>query len=215
MSITGCEGNINHFDPNGPEVQYGYDVAQRIGEGYAASAIAALSTMTASGSQGLQAAQGTFEALPPEIPEADIEEAREHARKYTFDGETSLTSEDLATKTPAALKYFADHLLMLAEDCSSKLFEVQAMRIGDGVLVSLPGEPFVEIGLAIKQEMLHGQPAIVAILNDDNAAYIPNRFNFGHGGYETTPRCAPYAPDTADRMLAAVKQLVAEVQAGA
>ena len=78
------------------------------------------------------------------------------------------------------------------------------------MLVSLPGEPFTEIGLAIKHDMLAGRPALVATLNQD-VAYIPNSANFGRGGYETTARCSPYSMATADHLLATTRTLLAQL----
>ncbi|MBT7163987.1 MAG: hypothetical protein HN904_14490, partial [Victivallales bacterium] len=61
-----------------------------------------------------------------------------------------------------------------------------------------------------KQDMLAGRPTLLAALNQD-VAYIPNRFNFGRGGYETTARCSPYSMATADHLLAATRTLLARL----
>jgi hypothetical protein len=124
-----------------------------------------------------------------------------------------LTSEDLAVESPAALKYFADQVLRIAEDRRPRTFEVHALLLGDAVIVNLPGEPFVEIGLQIRHEYCAGHTAVIAALNQD-AAYIPNRFNYGRGGYETTPRCSPYSMATGDKLLAAVQSMLATLLPG-
>ena len=210
IPVTGAAGNINHFDPNGPDIQSGPDVARRIGEGYAETVSKVLADLVPCTAQGLRGACTTFRTGPREIDPEELAQAREHAAKYTFDGSRTLTSEDLATKSPAALKYFADHLIRIAEDRHEHSFEVHALLIGDAVLVTLPGEPFVEIGLTVKQEFTAARPTLIAALNQD-CAYIPNRFNYGRGGYETTPRCSPYSIETGEHLLQAARTVVQEL----
>ncbi|OGV75451.1 MAG: hypothetical protein A3K19_25610 [Lentisphaerae bacterium RIFOXYB12_FULL_65_16] len=210
MPLTGASGNINHFNPHGPAEQSGYDIARRIGEGYAESILPVLPKLTESASTDLAVAATAFTTGPREINDNELAEAREHAAKYTFDENYTLTSEDLATRSPAALKYFADRLLKVAADRTHKTFEVRALGIGDAVIVNLPGEPFVEIGLAIRKELCKGRPALIATLNQ-NAGYIPNRWNFGRGGYETMPLSSPYSVGTADLLLDAVRKALADL----
>ena len=208
ITLTGCEGNINHFDPQGDAEQSGYDISRRIGEGYAESIMAAWNDMKPSSSTAVAHLAAEFEVGPREITDDELRQARADAEAYTFDPDKDLTSEDLATRSPAALKYFADHLLQVAADRSNKRFEVHAARLGDAVLVTLPGEPFVEYGLAIREEMPAGTPVLVAALGDGRATYIPNRFNYGRGGYEVTPRCSPYAMATGETMRQTVRDLL-------
>jgi neutral ceramidase len=62
--------------------------------------------------------------------------------------------------------------------------EVQAFRLApDVALVTLPGEVFVELGLAIKH-LSPFRTTLVVELANDNPAYIPTRTAFEAGGYE-------------------------------
>lgn len=208
VPLIGTSGNINHFDPSGPGEQSGPEAARRIGEGYAESILAALGALSPNPSPRLQATHSTFVTGPREIDQDELEAAKEDAARYKFDDSVTLTSEDLATRSPAALKYFADSLLAVATDRRERQLELHALRLGDACILTLPGEPFVEIGLKIKDEIVRACPTLVATLNQD-MGYIPNRFNFGRGGYETTPRCSPYSVDTADHLLRGVERMVA------
>lgn len=209
LPVIGTAGNINHFDPNGPAEQSGPNITERIGRGYAESVLAALPNMHRNDGDDLRTAATTFTTGPREVDEAELAQARQHAAKYAFDGQTTLTSEDLATESPAALKYFADSLISVAEDRSEKRFEVGALMVGQAIIVMLPGEPFVEIGLALK-EHTGERPTLAAALNQD-CAYIPNHFNYGRGGYETTARCSPYSIKTGDHLLSAAKALLTDL----
>lgn len=88
--------------------------------------------------------------------------------------------------------------------------EIQAVRLGDDVaLVTMPGEIFVELGLAIKQ----GSPfrtTLVIELANDYSGYTPTQEGFAQGGYEAVnSRVAPgggeMMVEAALRLLGALK----------
>jgi hypothetical protein len=61
--------------------------------------------------------------------------------------------------------------------------EVQALRIRDTVLVSVPAETCIEAQLTIKQKSKFPNTVVVGLANDI-VAYIPSRAAFSEGGYE-------------------------------
>jgi hypothetical protein len=63
---------------------------------------------------------------------------------------------------------------------------VGALRIGDAVFVTLPGEPFIEIALAIQDASPCKFTAVLGYA-DDYIGYIPTDRAFRNGGYETGP----------------------------
>jgi len=68
-----------------------------------------------------------------------------------------------------------------------------AVRLGEASLVLLPGEPFVEIGLAVAAASPFPVTAVVGY-SEEYIGYIPTDRAFGNRGYETGPgrwsRCA-------------------------
>ncbi len=65
---------------------------------------------------------------------------------------------------------------------------IMAIRIGDAVLLGIPGEPIAEVGLEIKlKSRMFGfkYPAIVGLAND-YIGYIVNEKEYKKGGYEAT-----------------------------
>jgi hypothetical protein len=60
---------------------------------------------------------------------------------------------------------------------------VHALRIGDGVIVSGPGEVFSEIGMAVK-ERSPGRPTMYAGFTNGLIAYFATAAEYVHGGYE-------------------------------
>lgn len=89
--------------------------------------------------------------------------------------------------------------------------EVQAFRLSDDVaLVTLPGEVFVDFGLAIKKASPFKHTLIVELANDA-PGYIPTRKAFEEGSYETVnSRLRPGGGEdmmaTAIRLLRTLKQ---------
>ena len=211
MTLIGTAGNINHFEIDSLRNQTNYDEARRIGTGYAETVEKAVSNLAESESQSMQVTRALFKTGPREISEEELARAREDSAKFEAATDDDLTSEDLAKGSPAALKYFADRLLKVAADRAEREYEVMGMTLGDTVLVSLPGEPFVEIGLRIKQEFTGGRPTFVVSHGNGESGYIPNRFNFERGGYETQPLASPNSMATADILLDTVKAVVEEL----
>jgi neutral ceramidase len=86
--------------------------------------------------------------------------------------------------------------------------EVQALRFDELVLVSLPAEPFVELGLRIK-EGAHPKPAWVVGYANGMVGYVPHAAAFARGGYETTFGDGCFlAPAAGDELVQAALDVV-------
>ena len=86
--------------------------------------------------------------------------------------------------------------------------EIQVIRLDrDVAIVLLPGEVFVELGLAIKR----GSPfkhTLVIELSNDNPAYLPTGKAFKEGSYETVN--SRIVPGGGERLAEAAIQLLKE-----
>lgn len=60
---------------------------------------------------------------------------------------------------------------------------IHAIRIGDGVIVTGPGETFTEIGLAVKQRA-PGRPTLYCGYANGLVTYFPTADEYPYGGYE-------------------------------
>ena len=89
--------------------------------------------------------------------------------------------------------------------------EVQALRIGETVLLGIPGELFSALGRAI----IEGSPAahtFVLTYTNDYLGYIPTRVAYEHGGYETIPGWAnQLEPEAGERLVEEAVALAREV----
>ena len=139
------------------------------------------------------------------------------------------TAEDLAWAKESVRKVGTRELPFLEEVKAYKLLslelrggqtiplEVQAFRLGpDTAVVGLPGEVFVDIGLAIKRASPFATTMVIELCQDC-PGYLPTKKAFAEGSYETVnSRIAPgggeMLVEAATRLL---KQLAAETPAGA
>jgi hypothetical protein len=82
---------------------------------------------------------------------------------------------------------------------------VHAVRVGDGMIATGPGEVFTEIGMAVKQRA-PGRPTAYAGYTNGALGYFPTAAAYDEGGYEPTisnrsyGQAAPMAP-ACERML--------------
>lgn len=86
--------------------------------------------------------------------------------------------------------------------------EIQAIRINEIVIVGMPGEPFVEIGLAIKA----GSPfrhTLFSGYSNIGGSYIPMASAYPVGGYEVD--VTPYRPEAAQAVIDATLALLSEL----
>ncbi len=87
--------------------------------------------------------------------------------------------------------------------------EVQAFRVGsDLAIVTLPGEVFVELGMAIKRASPFRTTLVIELTND-TPAYIPTTKAFGEGSYETVN--SRIQPGGGEEMAATATRLLKEL----
>lgn len=222
FSLIGAAGNINHFDPFSAERNSGYAETERIGTGYAETILEALER-----AQPLPDATLRVGAIPVETPTREVSPDEMAEANATIeelqnvpDPETAgvtLTSEDLALGTPIARKFFASQVAAVASDTRPRRFLLTGFRLGTWAVTSLPSEPFVEIALTIRNEILTGLLSMVVSHGNGtggpglNAGYIANRWNHGRGGYETTVRSGPTSVTTAERLLEGSRALAEQL----
>lgn len=218
LPLIGCAGNINHFDVSTAAPQTQYAEAERIGKGYADTIWQALPSLKPFDAP-LHTAGKTIRVSPRHPTVQEVAEAQAVMDRYPelevvgVSG-NDLNAEDLARKTPFALKYFAYHLLNTRNNREPLNYHLTGVFFGDAVVMaSLPCEPFVEIGLTMRKDIFHDRLAFVVSHGNGTGSsecgggYIPNPWNYGRGGYETTPRSNLSEPMCASKLLKAWREL--------
>lgn len=87
-------------------------------------------------------------------------------------------------KLPRLAKAYAQRTLKLAEEPETTEVIIQAIRIGDLAICSLPFEVLVEIGLDLKDRSPAGDTFVVSLANG-GYGYLPTPEQHTFGGYET------------------------------
>jgi hypothetical protein len=146
----------------------------------------------------LQVKSQTVRLPLPRISPGDVENARQIVARH----------QDAKAKQPTFLETVKAYKVLDVEARQGKPTEVEVQAIAFGrdlAWVSLPGEIFVELGLAIKQDSPFAN-TIIAELANGSIGYIPTRRAYTQGNYEVeSARCAEGSGellvDTAIRLL--------------
>jgi hypothetical protein len=146
----------------------------------------------------------------PLLPSPALDEARQIEAEYVAAARRA-DARDAGAAERFGLLYHAKWARGLVEDLeagsarSVALGPVNAVRVGDGVIVSGPGEVFTEIGMAVK-ERSPGRPTLYCGYTNGAVSYFSTSEAFAEGGYEsafsnrTYGLPAPVAPEC-ERLL--------------
>ena len=88
--------------------------------------------------------------------------------------------------------------------------EIQALRIGEVALIAMPGEPFAEIGAAVRAKSPFPFTFFCGYSNGKGGDYMPIASEYEHGGYEIER--TPYGPGAADKVIAAALELARRIR---
>ena len=194
----GTCGDINHFDVSHDRPQKGHEETQRIGDALAATVASALETLPLVEPQ-LAAASATVPVPLQRYSAEEIAAARENLSKVGT-RQLPMLEQVAAVSIVGIADYRAEALPMV----------VQAFRLSEGVaVVFLPGELFVELGLAIKQRSPFATTLVIELSND-YPGYIPTRRGFAEGGYE--PTNSKIVPGGGELLVDAALKLLADLE---
>lgn len=133
----------------------------------------------------LQEARQRLESLPATASPAALHEAKARARRFA----------DLLERWTRPV------------DSSPLQIEVQVLRIGDLAIVAVPGEPFAEIGRAVKTQSPFAYTMFCGYSDGEGGDYISTDEEYPHGGYEVER--TPYGEGTGTKLVQAAVDLLA------
>lgn len=112
----------------------------------------------------------------------------------------------------ARVRRFADLLAQWTQpvDASPLQIEVQALRVGELALVAMPGEPFAEIGVAVKRASPFEFTMFCGYSDGVGGDYVPTADEYQYGGYEVER--SPYNPGAAANVIEAASALLASLR---
>jgi neutral ceramidase len=175
MLANGTSGNINNIDFSKPAEKHApYEKMHIVADRVADAAHKAYTTIQWKDWVPLK---GQFETL-------DI--AYRHPTAEQLARAKAILAEP-KSKDGAALsleEIYADRVVRVSESPQRLALPLQAMRIGDLAIGGVPGEVFVETGLAFKERSPF-KPSLIISLNNGYYGYIPTPEHHKLGGYET------------------------------
>jgi hypothetical protein len=193
---NGCCGDINHNDPSRRE----RNRTDFIGRSLAATIEAAVATLHPLDKPVLRVKRTTVRLPLPEISAADVKRSEllltaaragqkvdffEHVTAYKTVMLDGLRNRPSYSHPEDYLKFGLSHNLAGSGD--SIPVDVHAICLGkDVAIVCLPGEVFVDLGLAIKRGSPFRTTIVVELSNCVESLYIPTRAAYAGGGYEVT-----------------------------
>ena len=183
LFLTGAEGDINHIDVMDSNPQGGYEEAKRIGITLAGEVLKVLVKLTPiNGHLGIKS---SFLDVPVRKPDQiEVDKAKKLLEETGEMSSGELTAFDLAKGSLEVERAYAQEVTALLQlDRDLEELELQAISLGELVFLGVPGEPFAEIGLAIKRGSPFSYTGIVSLANG-YSGYIPTEKAFDEGGYE-------------------------------
>lgn len=181
MFTLGTAGDINHINVAWPGQPKGHAEAARIGTILAGDVLRTLHELEELPDPAVRCLSATVELPLPALEPDDVRRAQD-----------TLARRGQGGKEPTFLEV-VDAFKILDVDARRGRpheVEVQVIALGrDVALVSLPGEIFVELGLAIKQASPFKYTAIAELANG-SIGYVPTRQAWTQGNYEVvSARC--------------------------
>lgn len=173
---TGCAGDINHVNVNWRNPQKGPEEAARIGTLLAANVLRSYEHVELLTNTTVRVSHELVKLPAASVTTEQLDKARDVVKRMSAAGQ----------RRPAFLEQVDAFKALEVEGRQSQPYEVevQVVTVGNELaFVSLPGEIFVELGLAIKR----GSPfkrTIIAELANGAIGYVPTKRAWLEGNYE-------------------------------
>jgi neutral ceramidase len=195
---NGCCGDINHSDPRAEK----RNTTEFIGTSLGETAKKALPSL-----RDVHPRLGVHRA----VVRAPLQEAGADDLAWA----RAFVERERAGQKVPFLEQVKAHKLLKVERLRRQgpdlLLEVHAIRLGpDAAIVTLPGEVFVELGLAIKKASPFKTTFVIELANTEETSYIPKRDAYPLGGYEVVN--STLAAGGGEKLVEAAIRLLGELK---
>jgi len=201
---VGTCGDVNHVNVHWANPQKGHGEAARIGTILAAEALKTFERLQPVEATRLAVRTEIVPLALPKIQPGEVEKARQIAARHSAK----------QGKQPSFLETVNAYKVLDVQARQGKPLEaeVQVIALGrDLAWVGLPGEVFVELGMAIKAASPFERTIVVELANG-SIGYVPTKRAYAEGNYEAvSARCAEGSGELlVDASLRLLRQLYAE-----
>jgi hypothetical protein len=215
LFTNGTSGNVNHIDVSRRDQLSGHEESARIGTILAADVLKILPHLRSIEISSLQVRSVKVDLPVQGLQREEIKWAQQIMAQY---GKASPAFSDVVKAwriidlaTPKRNdRHEITTTVPLTDDGRALQSEVQVMALGDELaLVGFPGDAFVELGLAIKQNSPFPFTVVCEQSANGTLSYVPNRKAFSEGGYEVIS--ARFAPGGGEILTEAVIRTLIEL----
>jgi hypothetical protein len=189
LVMNGACGNLNHIDVNWSWPQTSPAEQHRIAIILGAAVLQSYKQLQPLAGGPLQAASAWVDLPSATVTPEEVAEARQFLAQAKDDRNANFMKKVRAYRA----------LDLAAQDGKPYRVEVQVISLGrDIAWVSLPGEVFTELGLAMKKRSPFPYTFPVYLANE-TVGYIPDRRSYAEGAYE--PESARVAPGAGEQLV--------------
>ena len=216
--FNGAQGDVNHvctdpkpgeregLHPDFDDVDRGYEHARHMGRVVAAAAMSIWDKCEPVAAGRLRFAVSTI-SVPSQMPKPEeLPKAREydHLHREGRDAEIPFTGMALTTVVAEA-----GRMVLLADGPEAFELPLSAVAIGDAIaFAGIPGEPFTEIGRAIKAQSPF-KMTFCTCLTNGSCGYFPVVSAYDEGGYEA--RSSVFASTVATDIVAGHEKFLRQI----
>lgn len=200
LFTIGTAGNINHIDVSSKKPQKGHEEAARIGTVLAGEVLKTYTRLSPLSDGALAVKSEIVPLALPEVTAADVDRGK------------TIEAEIRAGKSP---KFLDSVFAFKAIDVSDRQgkpheAEVQVIALGSQIAwVALPGEVFVELGMAIKKASPFPSTIVVELAHGPTT-YIPDQRAYPQGNYEVVS--ARVAQGSGEKLVESALRLLADLK---
>jgi neutral ceramidase len=178
MLSNGTSGDVNIWDflDQNRYPRENFEKSRYIGEDLARKVLGSLNEVSWQHNPSLSVSYEEVEVAVVKPSEVELQAAAAVIATSAY--------ENIVVNEQGLRQIYAREQLLLNEFNATRLCPVQAIRVGSGVIGTLPGEFFSETGLYLKENNPAEHYFTVTMANG-NLGYVPPAHEIAKGGYET------------------------------
>ena len=196
LFFNGAQGDTNHFNPqSGIPRRSGYNHARHMGLCIAGEAMKLYTYAEKAEGDRVDYTQYNLEVPSNRGTPEDLPLAERYIALHEAGRETEIPYTGMEYVTAVARAY---RIKELENGPDSFTLYLNAVRFGDVVFSGIPGEPFTDIGRAVKDGSPFGM-TLVTCCSNGYEGYYPMQSAYDEGGYEANS--SPFTAGVAERII--------------
>ncbi len=206
MYLNGAQGDTNHIDVTLSEndLVAGYTRAKYMGKKIACSVVANYELAKPVADGKVRFAETTFTARYNKGTPDQLEDAIRRSKIYQEQGIDAATPEFEGMRKIEVVSE-AERIVRVKDFPDTVDLPLVAIAAGNAVFSSVPGEPFTDVGVQIRNGSKYDFTIATCCSNGDEA-YFPTQAAFDEGGYEVVS--TPFAAGTAEQIVDTTLSLI-------